>query len=200
METLYPLHTTTPADGDDGSVTVLVNRTVARDEEGSFLAKLTGLLEDFDRFPGTSGSMVFRREIGGEVEFSVLQRFAKKADHDAWIESGDFARWRSEVAPPEPAPGHVHRYSGMESFFVTARAPDAPPRWKMALLLMIAVYPLSLAISHWFAPALARVPLFAGTLITSVFMVAAMTYAIVPVLTKVFGWWLDPAEKRRGAR
>jgi antibiotic biosynthesis monooxygenase (ABM) superfamily enzyme len=41
----------------------------------------------------------------------------------------------------------------MESFFVTARAPDAPPPWKMAVLLLLAVYPVSLGVATWLAPA-----------------------------------------------
>ena len=191
MELLYPL----PAPGTDvetgGSVTVLVNRLVPQDGE-AFADTLKELLRDFDRFPGTAGSRLFRRQVGDGVEFSILQHFASQTDHDAWMASPEFARWRGEVTPPVPTPGHVHRYSGMESFFVSAKAPDAPPRWKMAVLLLLVVYPLSLTISTWGAPALASLPVLVGTLLTSVFMVWLMTYVLVPILTKVFQSWLQP--------
>lgn len=195
MELLYPVRSTSPdgAVSGSGPVTVLVNRAIAAPGEKAFLASLIELLQEFDAFPGSSGSMVFRRETGDEVEFSILQRFATSAAHDAWLASPGFARWRSVVAPVTPTPGHVHRYSGMESFFVTAQAPDAPPRWKMVLLLLVAVYPVSLGVATWLAPALARVSLLAGTFLTSVLMVLTMTYVLVPILTKVFQGWLAPA-------
>ncbi|MFZ4774835.1 MAG: antibiotic biosynthesis monooxygenase [Terrimicrobiaceae bacterium] len=201
METLYPLplvSTQGHTAGND-AITALVNRTVPSGDEETFLETLKDLLQDFDRFPGTSGSMVFRREVGGQVEFSILQRFARAADHDAWLSSPEFERWRREVAPPEPTAGHIHRYSGMDAFFVSAQSPDAPPRWKMALILMVAVYPMSLIMSHWFAPILASMPLFWGSFLTSVFMVFLMTYVLVPLLTKLFQRWLTPAGSGAGS-
>lgn len=195
MEILRPLQAT--SSGESGVLTVLVHRTVPKAEKAVFLERLNGLLRDFGRFPGTSGSMVFQRETGAGVEFSILQKFDGESAHEAWLQSPEFIRWREAVAPPEPEPGHVHRYSGMEAFFVSAGAPDAPPRWKMAVLLLLAVYPMSLAISHWFAPALAHVSLFTGSLITSVSMVVLMTYVVVPILTKLFQWWLQPSSGSR---
>ncbi len=199
MEILYPVSTAAPRDNAlaHGSVTVLVDREVPTAQEAGFLATLEGLLEAFGRFPGTTGSLVFRREAAGQVTFSVLQRFATEADHDAWLASPAFARWREAVAPPEPAPGHVRRYSGMEAFFVSAPAPDAPPRWKMAVVLFLAVMPMSLAMSRWVAPELAHLSLFTGSLLTSVGMVIAMTYAVVPLLTRLFQPWLQPSTRAR---
>ncbi len=192
MDLLYPLPAPGTSVEDGGSLTVLVNRLVLPGEEQPFAATLRVLLQDFDRFPGTTGSKIFCRPVDDGVEFSILQQFASQAGHDAWLASPEFERWRSKVAPPVPGPDHVHRYAGMESFFVSAKAPDAPPRWKMAVLLLLVVYPLSLAISTWGAPALASLPVLIGTLLTSVFMVWLMTYVLVPVLTKVFQAWLQP--------
>jgi antibiotic biosynthesis monooxygenase (ABM) superfamily enzyme len=192
MQLLYPVSFTSRTDSSigPGSVTVLVNRMVPSEREAAFVVTLKGLLESFDHFPGTSGSVVFRREAGEEVEFSILKRFASEAAHDAWLASPEFARWRAAVAPATPTPGHVRRYSGMEAFFVSAGAPDAPPRWKMAVVLFLAVLPMSLAMSRWVAPALAQLSLFTGSLITSIAMVLAMTYAVVPLLTRIFQPWL----------
>lgn len=177
--------------GKTESVTVLVNRRVSSAEEKLFLTTLKSLLEEFDRFPGTLGSMAFRQEVGGEVEFSILQRFSSEADHDVWLNSPGFARWIKEVAPPTPTQDHVHRYSGIESLFVSAQAPNAPPVWKMTVLLIVASYPMTLAVSYWLMPALSGIPMFISTLIMSIFMVAAMTYVIAPFLTKIFQKWLE---------
>jgi antibiotic biosynthesis monooxygenase (ABM) superfamily enzyme len=199
MELLYPVSSHPPRGEPAGgaSVTVLVDRVIPKDQEAPFRSTLEELLEEFARVPGSSGSLVFRREAGVEVEFSILQHFATRKDHDAWLASAGFERWRAAMAPPTPTPGHVQRYSGMDAFFVDARAPDAPPRWKMAVVLLFAVYPMSLAVAHWLAPALARVSLFTGALITSVIMVVSMTWIVVPLLTKLFAPWLQPASPGR---
>jgi uncharacterized protein len=178
-------------------VTVLVNRAVPAKQEATFVVTLKELLAEFGRFPGTSGSMVFRRESVEQVEFSILMRFCSEKAHDTWRASPELARWRAEVAPATPTPGHVRRYSGMEAFFVSAKAPDAPPRWKMAVVLLFAVLPMSLAMSRWVAPALAHLSLFTGSLVTSVVMVLAMTYAVVPLLTKLFQPWLQATAPSR---
>jgi uncharacterized protein len=81
----------------------------------------------------------------------------------------------------------------MDAFFVSARALDVPPRWKMAVMLLVAVFPMSLAMSVWAAPILSRMPLVEGALLTSVFMVFSMTWIITPLLTRILGGWLQPA-------
>lgn len=149
------------------------------------------MLKDFSQFPGTAGSKVFRQEKEGAVEFSIVQHFATETDHAAWLQSPVFARWQEKIAPLTPDPDHMRRYSGLESLFVTDRkSADATPRWKMTIILILAVYPMSLALSYWFAPALATMPLFSGTLLTSVVMVLIMTYVMVPILTRLFRRWL----------
>ena len=192
MKLLYPLAAPGTTAEVGGSVTVLVNRLVPLAGEKAFADALHELLRDFDHFPGTGGSRVFRRPDGEDVEFSILQHFSSQTAHDAWLASPEFTRWRGQVGPLVPTPDHVHQYAGVESFFVPAKAPDAPPRWKMAVLLLLVVYPLSFALSTWGAPALANLPVLVGTLLTSVVMVWLMTYVLVPLLTKVFQSWLQP--------
>lgn len=199
METLYPVQAYPPenhqarGNGADAAVTVLVHCRVDPADEPSFRTTLEKLLDDFDRFPGTRGSMVFRCPAGGQVELSILQRFADEQAHQVWQASPEFARWREAVAPDVPTPDHVRRYVGMEALFASTSAQDAPPRWKMAILLMVVVYPCSLLISTWGAPALAALSVYAGALLTSVAMVVLMTYVFVPILTKIFQRWLTPA-------
>ncbi len=176
---------------------MLVHCSVGFSDEAAFLDELRGLLDRFNQFPGTRGAKVFRGKNEDSVEISVLQRFATKADHEAWLNSSEFMQWRTLVEPYAATTGHVRRYTGMESLFVSAAAPDAPPRWKMALLLLLAVYPLSILMSAWLAPILATVPILLGALLTSLVMVWLMTYVLVPALTRCFQQWLTPVDSKR---
>lgn len=193
MDTLYPIELapSTASISPAQSLTILLRRTIARPDEPAFLETLQTLLKDFSQFPGTAGSKVFRQEKEGTVEFSIVQHFVTETDHAAWLQSPAFVRWQEKIAPLTPDPNHIRRYSGLESLFVTGRkSTDATPRWKMTIILILAVYPMSLALSYWFAPALATMPLFSGTLLTSVVMVLIMTYVMVPILTRLFRRWL----------
>ncbi len=192
MEIFHPLATSVA----DGAMTILVHCIVSPSSETAFLALLQERLVEFEHFPGTKGHMIFKRAGAGTVEISILQSFSGKAAHEAWQVSPEFARWREAVAPAVPTPSHVRRYTGMESFFVSAQAPDAPPRWKMAILLLIVVFPISFAMSEWGASALAHLPTLVGSFATSIIMVALMTYILVPALTKLFPRLAD-TEKRQ---
>ena len=77
--------------------------------------------------------------------------------------------------------------------------PGAPPRWKQAVMIWTAFFPLSLAMSALLgvvAPDLAMVP---RALLTTVVMTPIMTYLVLPQLTSRLDWWLHgrPAPWRR---
>lgn len=189
METLIPIEI--PGEQEPPStgsgLTALIRRSVAPSQSAAFLAALKRQAESFARLHPQATMKVFRsaRESGA-LEITIIQHFATQADHDAWVNSAGFQAWRSEIAPPES--GSVTKYVGLQSLFSTGS--DGPPRWKMAALLILAVYPMSLAISEWFAPALAHIPTLLGTLVTSVVIVWMMTYVITPLLTTIFARWL----------
>jgi hypothetical protein len=81
LEILYSIEDFPPErqqirDGPGSPLTVLVNCVVDQADESSFRANLEKLLADFGRFPGTRGSMVFRREEGAKVELTIMKRFS----------------------------------------------------------------------------------------------------------------------------
>lgn len=91
-------------------------RAGPRAEEIRFTSTPKDLLLDFGRSPGTTGNMVFRREIGADLEFSILQRFAKSSDHEAWLKSPRFQAWVRKVAPALPTPDRIHHQRASASF------------------------------------------------------------------------------------
>lgn len=197
MEILYPLPSLAGAEpGEDASLTVLVNHTVPAVKKPAFLDALRVMLGRAGSFPGSLGSAIFQQEEGALARITILHRFASVADRDAWLASRDFATWQEAIAATSCTLEHVRTYSGMEALFAAGRA-DAPPRWKMALVLLIAVLPLSFALSQWFGKALSSIPPLTGALITSPIMVLLMTYVLVPLLTKLFAGWLQPEGGRK---
>jgi antibiotic biosynthesis monooxygenase (ABM) superfamily enzyme len=69
----------------------------------------------------------------------------------------------------------------------------APPRYKLALLSWAGAYTVITAILALLGPSMATWPLPLKTLPLSVLMVIAMTWFVIPTLTRVFRGWLSPA-------
>ena len=73
----------------------------------------------------------------------------------------------------------------------------APPRYKMALLSWVGAYAVITAILALLGPVMTTWPLVLKTLLLSVLMVVAMTWFVVPTLTKLFKQWLASASPPR---
>jgi uncharacterized protein len=66
----------------------------------------------------------------------------------------------------------------------------APPRYKLALLTWLGAYSIITAILAVLGPAIEGWPLAARTLLISALMVLALTWVVVPTLTRLFRSWL----------
>jgi antibiotic biosynthesis monooxygenase (ABM) superfamily enzyme len=68
----------------------------------------------------------------------------------------------------------------------------APPRYKMALVTWLAVFPVVAVIFSLFGQWLSLLPTLVRTLVFTVVMVMLMTYVIMPRMTRLFAFWLYP--------
>jgi hypothetical protein len=75
----------------------------------------------------------------------------------------------------------------------SARPPVGPPRYKLALLTWVAAYAVITLLLALLGPTMASWPLALRTLLLSVTMVAALTWVVMPRLTRLFGGWLRPS-------
>jgi uncharacterized protein len=65
-----------------------------------------------------------------------------------------------------------------------------PPRYKLAVLMWAGAYAVITLLLAVLGPAMASWPLMIRTLVLSVTMVVALTWLIMPRLTRLFGGWL----------
>jgi antibiotic biosynthesis monooxygenase (ABM) superfamily enzyme len=69
-------------------------------------------------------------------------------------------------------------------------APAGPPRYKLALLAWAGAYVVITVMLAVLGPAIVSWPLVLRTFVVSVTMVVALTWVIMPRLTRLFGGWL----------
>lgn len=67
-----------------------------------------------------------------------------------------------------------------------------PPRWKMWLVSIVAVYPLVLLFQVLLAPRITDLPLPLRALAYPVVLLTPMTFAVMRVVTRLLHRWLVP--------
>src|SRR5438093_4818825 len=121
-------------------------------------------------------------------EFGILRTFADEKERDAFYASPMFQEWDARartLTDGEPVYRDLH---GLEAWFRSPHAP--PPRWKMALVTLLGVYPVSVLIGLLVSPRLREVPLAVNALIVSALIVACLTWFVMPLLTRTLSGWL----------
>ncbi len=190
---------------DDESVTWVITHQVRPDRRDDFEDWIAGITEEVGRFPGRQGVTVLRP--GGELstEYVVVVRFASYDDLRRWEESAQRAEWLTRLEPMLAAASTYRTETGLETWFQLPgqRAVVPPPKWKMALLIILAIYPLLLIVlplmGTVFDIPYLSVPITIGsefvvrTFVTAVILVTLMTWVAMPFLTKLFRGWLYPA-------
>jgi len=70
-----------------------------------------------------------------------------------------------------------------------------PPRYKLALLSWIGAYAVITLILSVLGPTMVTWPLALRTLLLSALMAPAMTWVVIPALTRLFSPWLTSASR-----
>lgn len=131
----------------------------------------------------------------GSVDYGILRSFASARDRDAFYETPLYKEWIARIEPMVEGEPTIRQLNGFEAWFRDPRAP-IPPRWKMALLTWIAVWPVSMLVPAIFLPLLA--PEFPRVLTSGVIaggIVAVLSWVAMPLLVKLAHAWLHPGNK-----
>ncbi len=157
-------------------------------EFDTWLADVGRAAREFD---GYLGRQIIQPGGPENPDYVIILRFESPADMAAWESSDRFEHWMAAGdALTEGAPMR-RRLEGMEAWFrdPAAAAVVAPPKWKMALLLLIVLLPLTWATSRLSVATLPDVPLLARTasLIVSIVL---MTWLVMPAVTRMLRGWL----------
>jgi uncharacterized protein len=180
--------------GDDPPVTAVASRRVKEGREEEFEEWVSGLLAAANEFPGYLGSEVLRPAEPDDDEYRIVFRFDHASNLERWESSQERRRLLGEVRPLLHEDEKVQVLTGLETWFTLSSKPGepAPPRYKMAVVTWLAVFPLITAIFVVFRPVLSQLPFLLRTLVLTLVMVTLMTYVVMPRMTRLFSFWLYP--------
>ncbi|MGE8565431.1 hypothetical protein D3C85_225170 [compost metagenome] len=168
-------------------VTMLVTRHIAPERYSDFLSWMRQGEILAAGFPGFLGSGVLQPPEGGD-QYQIVLRFTDEASLLRWEKSLPRRMWLERGANLVRA-SHEHRVSGTDGWFAP-KAASAPPRWKQAVSIWLAYFPVLLVFSILVSEHLNMMPVFWRVLITSVILTPIMVFICIPVISRVLQRWL----------
>jgi antibiotic biosynthesis monooxygenase (ABM) superfamily enzyme len=176
----------------DGPVTTTVVHDVAPGREAEFYVWATGLLRRAKESPDfLGGGVLGPAEDGGE--WHVVYRWVDQDSAQRWESAADRAGW-TERAESFSRPKEVQRVTGLRAWLDNrARTTPPPPKWKMALVTLGAVFPPVLLFNVTLIPYLGDFSVVLRTLALCVGVTVVVTYVMMPRLTRLLKGWLQPA-------
>lgn len=83
------------------------------------------------------------------------------------------------------------RVSGIDDWFGTNTV-QKPPRWKQAVAIWLAFFPVSLAFNLLFGPWLATLGMLPRVMLSTLALTPLMVYLFIPLSTRLLASWCMP--------
>ncbi|SCG62307.1 hypothetical protein GA0070609_3795 [Micromonospora echinaurantiaca] len=183
-------------------VTVAMTRRVDPARSSEMVAWMRAGTALAEVFPGFLGAG-WVQTAPGSPEWHMLYRFADAETLRRWEESPQ-RRWWLTSAQGIVEHTRAERRTGIEGWFdpprersveelaaaVEPAVPPSPPRWKQAVTIWLAFFPLSLTATLLTGRLIAGVPVAARVLLMTLCLTPLMTYLVLPRITRALHWWL----------
>jgi len=183
-------------------VTTMITRRVRPGREKDYEHWISEIGKVAMDYAGHQGVTVLGPHGGPPVSYTVIFTFDTAANLQRWMTSEDR---RAQLGLGESLTlddEDVQTLTGLERWFTLPNriVTQPPPRYKMALLTALGVYPLLLLLSYILNPLIGGWPLALRLLVSLSIGIPLMTWHIMPLLSRVFFDWLYPEPRRPEVR
>ncbi|MTH98298.1 antibiotic biosynthesis monooxygenase [Roseibium sp. RKSG952] len=154
-------------------------------------------------YPGFMGTEMIKPIKGIQKEWVVVFRFDSPEHLENWFSSDDHKRLIKKAEPFFDKVNYKRIGRGFEDWFNHTygeqAAETSPPQWKMAMIILLVLYPLVMIISDWILPFIKALPFAHQMFVSNVISVAVLTWFVMPAITWAFEFWLrvTPPVSRR---
>ncbi|MFE7705472.1 antibiotic biosynthesis monooxygenase [Streptomyces sp. NPDC057486] len=185
-----------PAEQAPEVVTAVISHEVKPGREEGFLRWQEKALKAQAKSPGFMGSELFKPVEGVQEHWVVVFRFDSREHLDDWLAS-DVRQKLLEEGRTYFTSYDVRKVGSAFSGwfrFGEGEQDNAPPNWKQAMTVVLALYPtvtvLNLTEGHWLDGL--GVPGYIGLFIGNVLSVSVLTWLLMPLVNKALAFWLVP--------
>lgn len=172
-------------------VTVVFSQRIAPDRHTEYSALYAEVADLMGAFPGFLGSELLEPVGGVQDDHVVVASFTSRTHLDRWLESPERRQWLTRAETLIEGDRMVNVLGGFAGWFpAQATQPTGPKRWKQAVVVFIALYPTSLAITLVRNEIDPSMNVALGVLVANVLGILALTYLLMPPLTRALARWL----------
>ncbi len=175
----------------DTPVTIIVKRRPKPDRTEDFEKVMSGTTKDAMTFEGHLGANIIRPIKAGDY-YRIVFKFNSMRNYLTWEGSEIRQQWLKRYAEVTLGEQEVEILSGLETWFTLpgGEALVPPPKYKMMIIVWISIFSLSLLIYYCLTPFISELHFIVQMAITTLTLVALMTYIVMPFMAKVFHRWL----------
>jgi antibiotic biosynthesis monooxygenase (ABM) superfamily enzyme len=167
-----------------------------------FLELQRGITQAAEDFRGYEATDVYPPTDRQDTNWVVVIHFDAPETLQRWLDSPVRAEWveklRSEMGDfrlKSLPTGFAAWFAGL----VNESKGGLPPSWKMALTVLLALYPTVMLLTILLVPHLSPLGLALSMLISNALSVSTLQWVVMPVLEKLLGPWLRANQERQRA-
>ncbi len=188
MSTASPASAAVP---HTGAVTVLVTRRIKPGKESTFEKLMGDMIAVARTYPGHLGAQLVRPGDQPDCEpglYQVVFAFDSDEHLQAWKDAPARSLGLAAIEPLAEGPAEMRQVIGMAHWFMTGTRQTPPPRWKVAIVTWLGIFPTVLLLFILLGDQLAQWPLVPRVMTLTGMVVLIMTWVVAPQLTR----WLRP--------
>jgi antibiotic biosynthesis monooxygenase (ABM) superfamily enzyme len=174
-----------------GSVTEVITSLVRPGQEQGFRTWSARIQAAQSAFPGYRGTYI-QAPTGQQLHWTTLVRFASAREMDVWLASQERRRLLVD-GDRSVQSWKNHRLPNSFAGWFPGEADMAPPNWKQAMVVLLALFPVVMAELRWLGPMLGDLKQALATFIGNALSVALLTWLLMPLMVRALHWWLVPA-------
>jgi antibiotic biosynthesis monooxygenase (ABM) superfamily enzyme len=126
---------------------------------------------------------------GIQSETVVILTFDDESNLRGWLESDERKQLLSRLEPHIEGTYTTNVLGGFAGWF-TFDSSTEPPRWKQALVVLIALFPISLLITFIRTQLWPGAPMILAVFVGNVIGISLLTWIVMPPLTRRLAGWL----------
>ncbi|MFE1174866.1 antibiotic biosynthesis monooxygenase [Streptomyces sp. NPDC058773] len=189
-----------PAQQAPEVVTAVISHEVKPGCEEGFLNWQQKTLKEQEKAPGFMGSELFEPVAGVQSNWVVVFRFASREYLDDWLGS-DVRKKLLEEGSNYFTSYDVRKVgSSFSGWFQFDHGEErtAPPNWKQAMAVLLALYPTVMVLNLTVGYGLEKIEIreYIGLFLSNVLSVSALTWLLMPTVNRLLAFWLVPARAR----
>jgi antibiotic biosynthesis monooxygenase (ABM) superfamily enzyme len=173
-------------------VTVVFSQRIAAGRDGEFASRYREVVAALEGFPGFLGSELLPPVPGVQEDHVIVASFASRRDLDRWLESETRHAWVDHVAALIEGERTINVVGGFGGWFPAGPdRPRGPRRWKQAVAVLLALFPVSLLITAVRSEVAPDMNMVLAVFVGNVLGVAALSFFLMPLVTKWLAGWLS---------